>query len=86
MIGADLLHAWHLGVGRDAIGSILRILVKEHYWPGANIEHRLARASGCLREWRKQKRMSLTIKRLTKQNLNWGSECFGMIGYVLPFL
>ncbi|CAK9085706.1 unnamed protein product [Durusdinium trenchii] len=74
MIGADLLHIWHLGVGRDALGSILRILIKEHYWPGSNIDKRLSYASACLKGWCKQKKLPLAIKGLTQQNLNWGSE------------
>ena len=78
MIGADLLHIWHLGVGRDALGSILRILIKEHYWPGTNIDKRLSYASACLKGWCKQKKLPLAIKGLTQQNLNWGSEHFGI--------
>ncbi|CAK9010222.1 Uncharacterized protein SCF082_LOCUS10582 [Durusdinium trenchii] len=79
MIGGDLLHIWHLGVGRDAIGSIVRQLVKERYWPGSNIERRLAFATASLKQWCKHRSMSLTIKRLSKQNLTWGSECFGLV-------
>lgn len=73
----DMLHCWHLGVCRDLIGSVVRVLAMEHYWPGPNIESRLSYATASLKRWAKSRKLSLTIKKLTKQNLCWGSQYFG---------
>ncbi|CAK8993830.1 Uncharacterized protein SCF082_LOCUS3678 [Durusdinium trenchii] len=77
MVAPDVLHCWHLGVCRDLIGSVVRLLVSERYWPGSNINDRLAFATASLKRWAKHRALSLTIKRLTKQNLSWGDQYFG---------
>lgn len=76
MISADLLHSFHLGTGRDLIGSCMKILVQQRYWPGSNIDKSLARATVQLRRYAKDRRLSLTVKRLSKQNLTWASDAF----------
>lgn len=83
MIGPDVLHVFHLRVGRDLLGSALRVLVAERYWPGSNIEHRLAYATASLKRWCKQQKLSCTLRQLTKQNLNWQSVCLGRFGVFL---
>jgi hypothetical protein len=41
-IGIDLMHCWHLGVGRDVCGSAIKYLIqKRGYFPGRNIKQRL---------------------------------------------
>ena len=50
MIGVDILHAWHLGVCRDLIGSVLRVLSKlKIFRRGGNLEDQLSAASSSLR-------------------------------------
>lgn len=77
MVAPDTLHCWHLGTCRDLIGSVIRILVSERYWPGSNINDRLAFASASLKRWAKNRKLSVTIKQLTKNNLSWGEMYFG---------
>lgn len=84
MIGPDVLHVFHLGVARDICGSVLRLLVAERYWPGSNIDARLAYATGSLKRWCKQHKLHLAIKRLSKQNLSW-SEHLGVPSFVSFF-
>ena len=73
MLGIDLLHAYHLGVGRDLVASAIKVLAKERYWGGQNLEQRLAQASHSLRAFAKQNKKTVVIKRLDKKNLNWTS-------------
>ena len=53
VISADLPHSLHLRTGRDLIGSCVKILVKQRYWPGSNIDRSLARATVQLRKYAK---------------------------------
>ena len=76
MVSADLLHSFHLGTGRDLLGSCLKVLVKLRYWPGANIARSLARATSNLRKFAKDRKLSLVLKKLTKQNLTWTGGAF----------
>ena len=89
MISVDILHAWHLGVGRDVIGSVLRCMAKGRFWPGSNLEKQLQHASGELRAYARAQKLSLQLKKLTKSNLNWVSDgypechCKGYDTYVI---
>ena len=74
MLGLDLLHIFHLGVGRDLVGSSMRVLCTTMIFGGGNLDQKLQKASGWLRAWSKQNRLSLAIKKLTKANLNWKSN------------
>ena len=75
MISVDLLHVFHLGVGRDLIGSVLRILATEKFFrPGGNLENQLAAASNSLRQFAKSNKINLALKKLSKANLNWKSQ------------
>lgn len=76
MLAADLLHVFHLGTGRDLLGSCLKILVQMRYFAGNSIEKSLGRASVRLRSFAQQYRLSLTLKKLTKQNLTWASDLY----------
>ena len=77
MIGVDILHAWHLGVCRDLIGSVLRVLSKlKIFRRGGNLEDQLSAASSSLRNFAKSRRLSLNLRRLSKSNLNWRSDAY----------
>lgn len=68
MLAVDLLHAFHLGCGRDLLGSALKVLVRERYFPGASIEKSLSHASLKLKRFAKSRGLSLTLSKLTKQS------------------
>lgn len=77
MLGVDLLHIFHLGVGRDLCGSAVRILVtKRGYWRGRNQEERLKFATQRLKSYAKQHGYSLTMSKLSKQSLNWKADAY----------
>jgi hypothetical protein len=77
MLGVDLLHIFHLGVGRDLCGSAIRIMAsKRGYWRGRTQEQRLKTATQRLKSYAKQHGYSLAMSKLSKQNLNWKADCF----------
>ena len=76
MLAADILHLFHLGTGRDLLGSCLKVLVKMRYFEGSSIEASLGRATGCLKRFAKSRGYSLALRRLTKQNLTWASDSY----------
>ena len=76
MISADILHVWHLGSGRDLAASCVVLLVKHRYFNGSNIEQSLARATERLKAYCKSHKLSLMLKKLTKQNLSWCSDSY----------
>ena len=76
MLAADLLHVWHLGCGRDLLGSSLKILTQMRYFAGNSIEKSLGQASMQLRSCARQNGLMLNLKKLTKQNLGWTSDAY----------
>ena len=36
-VGMDLLHIWHLGVGRDVAASVMTLLLKTQFFPGSRV-------------------------------------------------
>lgn len=73
MLGLDVLHVWHLGVGRDLAGTAMKQLLRNGYF-GDTIESGLARATSLCKAWAKQQKHTLAMKRFTKGNLNWSSD------------
>ena len=77
MVVCDLLHAWNLGVLRDAVGSILKVLVKETFvFEGHDIDARFQSATNLLKEFAKTSRNSLKLKRLSKTKLKWSNKSY----------
>ena len=72
MVHPDLLHCWHLGVGRDFLASALVFILKNRLiFPGRNLKARLACATRSLVAFAKTKKLHLSRKSLNKQCLNW---------------
>ena len=74
MLALDTLHIFHLGIGRDLVGSILRVLCTLRFWVGNNLDQRLASASVQLKQSARAHRLQLRLRKLTKANLNWRSS------------
>lgn len=75
MIVPDLLHCWNLGVSRDIIGSVLKIILTDGIvFQAPNLPIRLLLASASLRQFAKQKKLPLRLKKLTKAKLSWKSR------------
>eukprot|EP00435_Cladocopium_sp_Y103_P033071 s2703_g8.t1 len=87
MLASDLLHTWHLGCGRDLLGSCLKVLVSLRYFPGRSIEKSLAHATSRLKRYAKLHKCTLVLRKLTKMNINWSDypemKCKGFDTYVL---
>ena len=89
MLELDLLHIFHLGVGRDLVGSALRVICQTNVFAGRNLDLKLQSATGWLKAFAKQRKLTLVLKKLTKTNLNWKSNeypeahCKGFDTYVL---
>ena len=89
MLSIDLLHAWHLGVGRDLCGSAIRVLASQRrFWAGRNIELRLEVAISRLKAFARRNGLQLRLQKLSKSNLTWESlkypelKCKGFDTYV----
>ena len=76
-LGVDILHIFHLGVGRDLCGSAIKLLAsKRGYWNGRTQEARLRFATKRLKWWASQNHYSLSMSKLSKANISWKSDCF----------
>ena len=72
MIFPDLLHVFNLGVGRDACGSILKVVLQDQQvFQGGTIEDRFQRATVSLRAYAARHGYSLRMKKLTKNKVHW---------------
>lgn len=75
MLGVDILHIWHLGVGRDLCGTAIKILAtKRGYWRGRTQELRLQTATQRMKWYAKRHGHSLALSKLSKQSTNWKSD------------
>jgi len=89
MLGLDILHIFHLGVGRDLIASALKVICGTTVFHGRNLDQKLQHASGWLKSWAKTNKLSLALRKLTKNNMNWKSKeypeahCKGFDCYVI---
>lgn len=72
LIGIDMLHVFHLGIGRDLCGTALKILVQRRdFFYGSNLEKRLLHCSKQLKQFAKNQKLGLRLRKLSKANLNW---------------
>ena len=75
MLRIDYMHTWHLGVARDLVGSALKIIATgKHWFSGKNINARLKQILAAAKDFGKQKKHYISIKKLTKNSLGW-DEC-----------
>ncbi|CAE7162249.1 unnamed protein product, partial [Symbiodinium necroappetens] len=73
LIFPDILHAYHLGCGRDLLGSALFEMVAAGYFGAGTIPARLAEATRRLKLYAKTNKLNLRLKKLTKTKLNWST-------------
>jgi len=89
MLGLDILHIFHLGVGRDMVGSAMRVICQTSVFAGSNLEEKLRSATGWVKSFARHHKLTLVLRKLTKANLNWKSgeypevHCKGFDLYVL---
>ena len=67
MVFPDLLHVYHLGVGRDMLGSILRSVLSEpHVIAGPTIDDRFQSATDQLRAFARARKLPLRLHKLSR--------------------
>jgi hypothetical protein len=77
MIMIDLMHAFHLGVGRDILGSALKTILRgKEFFNGSTIEKRMHAATMNMKKWAQDTKTSIRLKKLTKNNLTWKSDTY----------
>lgn len=77
MVVPDLLHVWNLGVARDVIGSTLKTILSETVvFNAPTLPTRLLLATLSLRQFAKQNRYPLRLKKLTRAKLIWKSKAY----------
>ena len=77
MISLDIMHAFHLGIGRDIVGASIKILCKKkNHFPGRNIGLRLGQLMKECKAYATRHGLQLSFGRLKKSNLQWSnSKC-----------
>ena len=75
MVRIDYMHTFHLGVGRDLVGSALKIMASSKHWfAGRNINARLQQIITAVKVFAKQNKKQVSISKLSKNALGW-SDC-----------
>ena len=75
MIGLDIMHAFHLGVGRDVIGATIKILCrKKGIYNGNKIQVRLSQLMAECKAYAASVGKYLTFGKLKKSNLQWRND------------
>ena len=75
MIGADLMHNWHLGVARDVIGSVCMLLLKDKtYYAGSNLAKRFKSMFKELKLFVHEHGFQLRLKKLKRSTFAWKSD------------
>ena len=75
-IAPDLLRVWHLGVGRDVLGSSLAIMLSNGVFGPGSAKNKLMEATNRLRRFASSSGYSLRLKKSTKNKLNWKQRCY----------
>ena len=77
MVMPDILHVWHLGVGRDLAGSAIVFMIKEtDIFQGANQQERLHSATMSLKQFARSQKLPLKLHKLSKAKLGWTGKTF----------
>ena len=71
LIFPDVLHCYHLGCGRDLLGSAIVVMIMAGFFGVGTIPAKLAEATRRLKLYAKANKLNLRLKKLTKQKLNW---------------
>ena len=77
MIAPDLLHVWHLGVGRDLAASTIAFMLSEQLvFQGSTVDERLANATLQLKTWAQTKQLGLKLKKLSRSKLGMAKQAY----------
>ena len=75
MLSIDVMHAFHLGVARDLIGTTIRILCRGRFlYRSRTISTRLQECMTEATEWASSEGKCFTFRRLKKASLLWRSD------------
>ena len=77
MIKVDLLHVFYLGVGRDMLGSVLKLLVQKNgFFVGRTIADRMKSATSMLKGFCRTQRKSVRFRNFSRKRLKWKSSAY----------
>ena len=75
MVVPDLLHCWNLGVCRDMVASVLKVVLGEAtVFDGATINDRFDQATKSLKTYARNHGHSLRLKKLTRKKITWAAR------------
>ena len=75
MIVPDLLHCFNLGVSRDMLGCILKLVLQnQDVFGGGDLATRLKTATDSLRAFARANKHVLKLKKITKNKLTWSGK------------
>ena len=73
---ADILHVFHLGIGRDLVGCCIVELADAGCFGPGNAPTKLAVATARLKSFAKERGHPLKLKKLTRSKLAWKAQKF----------
>ena len=75
LVYIDIMHAWNLGVLRDLLGTVLKLLLRKRgFYRGRNLQKRLAVFNKDLRNYVRDNKLELSARKIKKETLNWKSD------------
>ena len=75
MVVADLLHCWNLGVSRDVVGCVLKLVLQSQtVFQGTTISERFEQATIALKTFARNHGHVLRLKRLTQKKITWATK------------
>ncbi|CAE7499850.1 unnamed protein product [Symbiodinium sp. KB8] len=72
LLAFDFFHAFHLGIGKNFVGSCLALL-SDHF-PGSNVDKRFENLELSFFTWCRATKNNPVLTRLTKETIQWGSR------------
>ena len=78
MIHPDLLHVFHLGVGRDLVASTIVYILQQpecaHIFVGNNVEEKLKSATSLVKRFAKENKVNLKMHKFSRSKLHMSTK------------
>lgn len=76
MVAPDTLHVWHIGHGRDFLGSVIVHLIEAGAFGGGGVPQRLKAATASLRVFLKAHKLQQVKAPLSRTTLEWHASVY----------
>ena len=81
MVVGDLLHIFNLGTAKNVAACVLKIILQDtKIFTSGTIEERMAAATDSLKQFAKQNKYQLRLKKLSKSKIKWQSKKYPELG------